>query len=265
MIEKEAALVQLAKKAKKNGVAVDIVNIGVKENIPLLQAFIDNVNNADNSHLVPVDLGVHNVADFVISSAINQGAAPVANEVGNAGVGAVDPSMDPELAEAIRQSLQDQQSMLQSSNAEVKKEEKKEEKKEGKKDEKKEEKKESAPMEDVFENLTEEEIMQRAIALSLEKVPEESKAEAPSAPTIPAAPTPVEAPAKPLQPKETKKEEKMDDIETQLLKSNDFVSELISTLPEMTEQEKMKVLSSLGQGEKKPEEKKEKKKPEEKK
>lgn len=47
--EDEPALIKLAKKLKKNSVAVDIINFGEEaENRAKLQAFIDNVNSSDN-------------------------------------------------------------------------------------------------------------------------------------------------------------------------------------------------------------------------
>ncbi len=191
VLEDPAILQTLAKKARKNGVAVDVVNVGVRENMDKLQAFIDTVNNADNSHFLHVDVGVPSVADVVVSSPINQIAAPVAGGASSsAGVAAVDPNMDPELADAIRQSLEEQKNMLQARGGEAKTEEKKE----------------PAPApgsaapvaapaavpsqpvaaapgasaDDPLAGLSEEEIMQRAIMLSLE-----GKAEEPRAPEKP--------------------------------------------------------------------------------
>ena len=237
VVEDAAILTNLAKKAKKNGVAVDIVNIGTQENLGILQTFIDAVNNADNSHLVHVEAGVSNVADMVISSPINQVAVVAGGEVNpSAGVGRVDPNMDPELAEAIRQSLEEQKTMLQASNVEVKKEEKKE----------------PAAVEDAFAGLSEEEIMQRAILLSMEGKAEDAK-EGQGEVEVPAMQQTM--PTGPLGPEtahamEVKKQEKPVDLEQELLKNQDFVTELIQTLPDMSEAEKMKVLSGLGQKEK---------------
>ena len=45
----ERTLVRLAKKLKKNNVAVDIINFGEEaENNAKLEAFINNVNSGDN-------------------------------------------------------------------------------------------------------------------------------------------------------------------------------------------------------------------------
>jgi 26S proteasome regulatory subunit N10 len=45
----ERTLVRLAKKLKKNNVAIDIINFGEEaENTTKLEAFINNVNNSDN-------------------------------------------------------------------------------------------------------------------------------------------------------------------------------------------------------------------------
>eukprot|EP00826_Nyctotherus_ovalis_P011493 TRINITY_DN12990_c0_g1_i1.p1 TRINITY_DN12990_c0_g1~~TRINITY_DN12990_c0_g1_i1.p1 ORF type:complete len:288 (+),score=118.28 TRINITY_DN12990_c0_g1_i1:459-1322(+) len=247
LVEDEAQLVNLAKKAKKNSVAVDVVNIGVHENIDRLKAFAENVNNADNSHLVHVDIGAGSVADMVISSPIN--TAAMANNAGGMGdnMGNVDPNMDPELAEAIRQSLEEQKQMLQGTEA---KEEKKQE------DEKSPA--EAAPQEERENGLTEEEELQQAILLSMQGKDDES-APAPQNPAEAVAPIPTEEKPKP------KPEEKKVDLEAELLKNPDFVSELIEGLPEMTEDEKKKVISSLDKKDEKPSEGKDEAKKEEKK
>jgi len=268
--EEAPALATLAKKAKKNGVAIDIINIGVRENLEKLQAFTENVNSADNSHLVHVDVGVTSVADTIISSAIMAGAAGAGEGMGApagvAGVGQVDPNMDPELAEAIRQSLEEQKQMLQ--KQEVKKEEKKVEtpKPAAEKPSPQAPAKQPAqpqPMpepqaEDPLEGLTEEEIMQRAIMLSMEgKVEEKTEVKQeepkPTTTTIPVTQDISEQPAAPAQPAKPKV-----NIEAELLKNKDFLNELLSDLPGMTEEDKKKVLSKM-------EEKKETKKEEKKK
>jgi 26S proteasome regulatory subunit N10 len=52
MLEDEATLVKLAKKLKKNSIAVDVVNFGQEaENTAKLQAFIEAVNNSDNRYV----------------------------------------------------------------------------------------------------------------------------------------------------------------------------------------------------------------------
>ncbi len=273
LAEEAAVLINLAKKAKKNGVAIDVINIGARENLEKLQTFIENVNNADNSHLVHIDIGVASVADVVISSPITQVPGAAGGAEGGAGgagdIGRVDPNMDPELAEAIRQSLEEQKQMLQAAEA------------------KKEEKKQPVPSattpasipasavpaaaapanapqtEDAFAGLSEEEIMQRAIMLSLEGKVDEAKegqgdVQIPAVQQLaPMAPVSVSTGEK----MEVKKQpEKKVDLEAELLKNKDFVSELIKGLPEMTEEDKQKVISSLGQQEQKKEQKKEEKK-----
>eukprot|EP01022_Parablepharisma_sp_SALTPOND_P014827 TRINITY_DN205_c0_g5_i1.p7 TRINITY_DN205_c0_g5~~TRINITY_DN205_c0_g5_i1.p7 ORF type:complete len:208 (-),score=60.47 TRINITY_DN205_c0_g5_i1:1411-2034(-) len=170
----------------------------------------------------------------------------------------IDPNMDPELAEAIRQSLEEQKQTLQA--AEAKKEEKKQVPSQP----------EPEPQpEDALAGLSEEEIMQRAIMLSLEGKAEDAKegqgdAQVPAMEqTMPAGPISVPTGAKMEVKKQPGKEEMPVDLEAELLKNKDFVSELIKGLPEMSEEDKMKVISSLGQKEKKEEKKTEAKKEEE--
>lgn len=100
----EKTLVKLAKKLKKNNVAVDVINFGEEaENTSRLEAFINNVNNSDNSHLVTIPPGPHLLSDMLISTPIIAGEDGAAGNFGGAGSGGdfefgIDPSLDPELA-----------------------------------------------------------------------------------------------------------------------------------------------------------------------
>ncbi|KAI9357058.1 hypothetical protein DFJ73DRAFT_821968 [Zopfochytrium polystomum] len=107
--EDEKSLVKLAKKLKKNNVAIDVINFGEEaENTAKLEAFIAAVNSGDNSHLVTIPPGPHILSDILISSPI------LAGEDGAPGFGAggfefgVDPSLDPELALALRISMEEE-------------------------------------------------------------------------------------------------------------------------------------------------------------
>ncbi|KAI8137341.1 hypothetical protein BJV82DRAFT_635528 [Fennellomyces sp. T-0311] len=108
----ERTLVRLAKKMKKNNVAVDIVNFGEEaENTAKLDAFINNVNNGDNSHLVTIPPGPHILSDMLISSPIISGEEGAPSGFGGGGDGfdfGVDPNLDPELALALRISLEEE-------------------------------------------------------------------------------------------------------------------------------------------------------------
>lgn len=50
----EESMVKLAKKLKKNNVAVDIVAFGdgIEEGPSVLKAFVDNINSSDNSYVL---------------------------------------------------------------------------------------------------------------------------------------------------------------------------------------------------------------------
>ncbi|KAI9282729.1 hypothetical protein BY458DRAFT_130199 [Sporodiniella umbellata] len=108
----EKTLVKLAKKLKKNNVAVDIINFGEEaENTSRLEAFINNVNSNDNSHLVTIPPGPHILSDMLISTPIIQGEDGASNFAGSSGGDfefGVDPSLDPELALALRISLEEE-------------------------------------------------------------------------------------------------------------------------------------------------------------
>jgi 26S proteasome regulatory subunit N10 len=97
----EKALVKLAKKMKKNNIAVDIINFGEEaENTAKLEAFIANVNSGDNSHIVTIPPGPHILSEKLKSTPIAEGedGAPAgfASGSGDNDFG-MDGGMDPEL------------------------------------------------------------------------------------------------------------------------------------------------------------------------
>ncbi|OAD80389.1 hypothetical protein PHYBLDRAFT_153870 [Phycomyces blakesleeanus NRRL 1555(-)] len=109
----ERTLIRLAKKMKKNNVAVDIVNFGEEaSNTSKLEAFINSVNNSDNSHLVTIPPGPHLLSDMLISTPIISGEEGSSANFGSSGGGAfefgIDPSLDPELALALRISMEEE-------------------------------------------------------------------------------------------------------------------------------------------------------------
>ncbi|KAK7867161.1 hypothetical protein R5R35_013625 [Gryllus longicercus] len=108
----EKELVKLAKRLKKEKVNVDIVSFGEEvANNDLLTSFINTLNGKDGSgsHLVTVPPGPH-LSDALISSPVIQGE----DGMGGAGLGGsgfefgVDPNEDPELALALRVSMEEQ-------------------------------------------------------------------------------------------------------------------------------------------------------------
>ncbi|KDQ65142.1 hypothetical protein JAAARDRAFT_168052 [Jaapia argillacea MUCL 33604] len=122
----EKSMVKLAKKLKKNNVAVDVVAFGdgIEEGEKsVLRTFVESVTSGDNSHLVSVPAGTHLLSDAVISSAIlaaDRGLPEGMEDVpigGGEGSGAgggqfefgVDPTLDPELAMALRMSMEEEQ------------------------------------------------------------------------------------------------------------------------------------------------------------
>ncbi|PWN33302.1 uncharacterized protein FA14DRAFT_161221 [Meira miltonrushii] len=117
--DSEADLIKLGKKLKKNNVAVDIINFGeIEENEAKLNAFVENVNSGENSHLLTVPASHKLLSDQIISSPIlmeSDGAGPSGSgAAGGSGTSnqfefGVDPSMDPELAMALRMSLEEEQ------------------------------------------------------------------------------------------------------------------------------------------------------------
>lgn len=120
--EEKGALVKIAKKLKKNNVAVDIVSFGSEEeNAEKLEAFHGAVNSNGNSHLVTVPPGTI-LSDMLFSTPIFMEEGAVGGEEGGApaaprtnivdgfdyGELGVDPNLDPELALALRVSVEEE-------------------------------------------------------------------------------------------------------------------------------------------------------------
>ncbi|KAI6035656.1 hypothetical protein F5J12DRAFT_711624 [Pisolithus orientalis] len=118
----EREMVKLAKKLKKNNVAIDLIVFGdgIEEGeSSVLKAFIENASSADNSHLVSVPPGPHLLSDVIISSpvlaedrGIPPGTIAAAGPSGTGGTNdyefGVDPNLDPELAMALRMSMEEE-------------------------------------------------------------------------------------------------------------------------------------------------------------
>lgn len=118
-------LTKLAKKLKKNNIAVDIINFGeIDLNTDILQEFISIVNNTtsqvDQSHLLTVQPGPRLLYEHIASSPIILEHGTESNDMmmpgGDFGNGdasfmdfGIDPSMDPELAMALRLSMEEEQ------------------------------------------------------------------------------------------------------------------------------------------------------------
>ncbi|KAJ1514655.1 hypothetical protein HMI54_013780 [Coelomomyces lativittatus] len=108
IVEDEKTLVQLAKKLKKNNIAVDIINFGEDAlNTPKLEAFLSAINTSDTSHLVTVPPGPTILSDALLSSSIVTGEDGVFPGAGAFEFG-VDPTLDPELALALRISMEEE-------------------------------------------------------------------------------------------------------------------------------------------------------------
>lgn len=121
-------MVKIAKKLKKNNVAVDIVSFGCEEeNKDKLEAFQAAVNSGDNSHLVSVPAGTI-LSDMLFATPIfmeeggtdTAAAAPQPNIVDGFDYSqlGVDPTLDPELALALRISMEEERARVEAAAAE---------------------------------------------------------------------------------------------------------------------------------------------------
>ncbi|KFM24172.1 26S proteasome non-ATPase regulatory subunit 4-like protein [Auxenochlorella protothecoides] len=112
--EDKDSMVKIARKLKKNNIAVDIVSFGSEEaNVEKLEAFQAAVNSNGNSHLVTVPPGtilsdqLFATPIFMEEGASSDGGGPApprSNVVDGFDYGelGVDPTLDPELALALR-------------------------------------------------------------------------------------------------------------------------------------------------------------------
>lgn len=126
------SLVSLAKKLKKNNIAVDVINFGEQneEHLAKLQKFVDTVKKDNNGIFVNVKPGVASVYDYIASvfiTSVDAGdqGGQVGQGVGSGGMpnpgtgasfleyGGVDPNKDPELAMAMKLSLEEEQQRQQ--------------------------------------------------------------------------------------------------------------------------------------------------------
>ncbi|KAK9388329.1 hypothetical protein V1515DRAFT_598528 [Lipomyces mesembrius] len=119
VLDDEKELIKLAKKMKKNNIAVDFINFGEDaENVDKLEKFISNVKSGDNSHLLNIPAGPQLLSDVIVTSQIlaDEDGMPQVSGAGAGGAGAgvdnfefgVDPNLDPELALALRMSLEEE-------------------------------------------------------------------------------------------------------------------------------------------------------------
>lgn len=117
--EDAKTLTTLAKKMRKNSIAVDLIAFGVPENVEILETFIKNVNRGDNSRFVSVPLGA-NLTDYVLSALGDGppgGPGGAATGGGDDMLGGVDPNMDPELAMVLRMSLEEERRRIEAAAA----------------------------------------------------------------------------------------------------------------------------------------------------
>jgi 26S proteasome regulatory subunit N10 len=127
---------KLAKKMKKNGVAIDFVAFGEldDENTKKLTSFNENVKSGDGSHIAIIHPGPGLLSDQLVTSPIlngdgSSGGAGAGGEGGGGGEAfefGIDPSVDPELALALRMSMEEEKARVEKANKEKAEQEAKE-------------------------------------------------------------------------------------------------------------------------------------------
>lgn len=118
--ESEKELEKLAKKMKKNNVAIDIINFGEEAvNTSKLEKFAAAVNNHDNSHLVTVPAGPRLLYEVIaLSPILVEDGFDVEGAASGDFFGGMDPNMDPDLALALRLSLEEEKARQEREAAE---------------------------------------------------------------------------------------------------------------------------------------------------
>lgn len=113
--ETEKELETLAKKLRKDDVAVDVVSFGVPENVDLLSGFVSKVNKQENSFFINIEEGSNLIGVlmdtrvFTGPDVIPTGDAAGMAMPGGAGMGfTVDPNADPDLQMALRLSMEEE-------------------------------------------------------------------------------------------------------------------------------------------------------------
>ncbi|KXN81020.1 hypothetical protein AN958_06332 [Leucoagaricus sp. SymC.cos] len=125
----EKSMIKLAKKLKKNNVAIDVICFGdgieeaAEEGKTVLKTFVETANSSDNSHIVVVPPSNRLLSESVATSSVlaadrgagipdelmpRDGPAASSSNANEFEFG-VDPSVDPELAMALRMSMQEAQ------------------------------------------------------------------------------------------------------------------------------------------------------------
>ncbi|KAI0302975.1 hypothetical protein BC826DRAFT_982596 [Russula brevipes] len=124
----ERALVRLAKKLKKNNVALDVIAFGDgieeagEDGHSILRAFVEAASSSDNSRYLAIPPGPHLLSSVILNSPILAGDRGIPDELAAVPGGAdpagsgvpsqfefgVDPSLDPELAMALRMSMEEE-------------------------------------------------------------------------------------------------------------------------------------------------------------
>lgn len=131
--ESEKDLEKLAKKMKKNNVAIDIINFGEESvNTSKLEKFNSIINNHDNSHLVTIPPGPRLLYEVIATSPIlvedgfdmgGNGTDMGMDTFGGGNGDIIDPNMDPDLALALRLSLEEEKARQEREAADKAKEE----------------------------------------------------------------------------------------------------------------------------------------------
>lgn len=127
LAESEKEIVKLAKRMKKNTIAVDIVAFGDLESdtTKKVEAFHDAIKgSADGSHLAIIPPGPNLLSDSIVTTPILAGEGGMGGGAGQGGISddaadranfefGIDPNTDPELALALRMSMEEEEKRRQ--------------------------------------------------------------------------------------------------------------------------------------------------------
>ena len=155
-------LMVLARKLKKNNIAVDIVSFGnIEDNKERLEKFISLVNNSNNSNLTEIPQGYY-IVDYLLTTPLmamgmenfNNIDQPAGNNANNAGAGVGMSQFDKDIQAAMQMSMNENKV----EEAPPKKEEKSNTADQTTK---------QTPDEVDFDNMTDEQLIEQAMKMSL--------------------------------------------------------------------------------------------------
>ncbi|CAK75728.1 unnamed protein product (macronuclear) [Paramecium tetraurelia] len=226
-IEEEAdTLVNLAKRLKKNNIAIDLINFGEQneEHLKKLKIFFENVQKGSTSKFINIYPGMSatetlfsslgNQSDFQAESGQQQEQVPQQRTGGQfSEYGGIDPNIDPEMAMIMKMSLEEEAQRLQQQLTQQIQQPQQQQQQQ------QQPQQQQQIQEEKVENVIEEEndeLLEQARLLSI-----------------------IEEPQQPQQQNQPAQEQQKQDTQNQLFQDQNFLDELLDDVNKEEEQESL--------------------------